>query len=224
MGDMVPANASSAGALIAVQQEASKEIAAQCTGGKFLPQLRLTNPKSKAVEDGEIKPYQYVLMVDSEIEEDFGQTLDIFVCAMRNRASREIDGETYISFDQTSEFYQHCLAASEAKERAGQPLAGRELLVFLPDIGVFATFLFGNKTMRRTANSKFRNIVGKNVSCFVKDIPKLGYKTVGLRVHREGDMSADDLPLEALKSALTIFGDMTEKLPGEAADGGDDDR
>lgn len=218
----------SAGALIAQQQEAAALITKDCTGGKFLPQLRMSNSQSEYVKSGEVKPDQFVIIIDSEVDQDLGDEIYFFVCAIRNRSSKEIEGETYISFDAESDFYKEALAASENGDRTA--LAGRELLVYIPEIDIFVTFFFGNKTMRRTANSKFKSIVGKFCKCYPKQIttkargkkPSNTYKSPTLKVGVEG-FEIDDFDPDALNRAITKFNETEDKLP-EVEDDEQDDR
>lgn len=213
-------------ALIKLSQETSAPVVADCTGGNFLPQLRMTAPMTKQVKAGEVKPNQFVIFVDGKIEEVFGDSVDVFICGVRNRASCKIDGETYVSFDPESAFYAQCLADSENKVKEKDPLAGRELLVYIPDSEdyQFATFLFGNPSMRNTSKRRFKGIVGKFATCFPDPVKaKSGheYETPGFKFHKD-KMSADDLPFAELELAMAKFDDKKDKLPEEDDDEQDD--
>jgi hypothetical protein len=219
--------------LIKAQQEAAAPLVVGCTGGKFLPQMRLTNPKSGCVESGEVAPYQFVKIVDSEVDHVYGAEVDGYVCAVRNRASKELGGETFISFDPSTDFYKECLVSSEGGDRTA--LAGRELLIYIPETDDFVTFLFGNKTMRRTADSKFKGIVGKSATIFAKQIVikdkvnrKTGetikgttYKSPNFRFFKKGEgFATEDLQevFGELQAAIAKFKETEDKLPEQDDD------
>jgi hypothetical protein len=231
MSSLVPTTAA---ALIASQQQASVAVVSDCTGGMFLPQLRMTSPKSAAVEAEEVAAYRFVKIVDSEVDHVYGEQVDLLICGVRNRASREIDGEQFISFDPESDFYKECLALNEGGDRSA--LAGRELLVYAPDTGDFLTFFFGNKTMRRTAQGQFKGIVGKFGTAYAKlitikdrvvkgkTIKGTTYKSPKFKFHDGNDtFSADDLDFSDLQLAIQKFEDRKDKLP-EFDDDEQDDR
>jgi hypothetical protein len=115
----------------------------------FLPRIQLMGSNTQAVKEGKFPMGHYALIKGRANFVDLGSTVHMVPVAWRPKAL-EINGDTVISnFQHGSPEFKRIQAQSAVAESGC--MYGAEYLVYIPEQSCWATFFFGNKTMRNVA-------------------------------------------------------------------------
>ena len=128
---------------------------------KYLPRLKLMTAASKQCKDGDFPINMFALIRDQDHQE-VGASLDGFVCAWRPKALDMSGSEVITVYDlkkdsdgkPTGEYLRIQL---KSEEKDSMCMVGPEFLVWIPEVGVFATYFMGSKTARRES----KNVKGR---------------------------------------------------------------
>lgn len=119
------------------------------SSGNFLPRLQLMNSGSDPVKLGKINQGHYGLVRSKDTVEDLTREAPVLAFAWRPKAL-DMSGDTVISVfnPKSAEFLR---IQNKSEEQNSRCMYGPEFLVWVPSVESWATFFFGNPTMRRVA-------------------------------------------------------------------------
>lgn len=146
--------------------------------GIFLPRIQLIGTNSKLFKRGAYKTLGGYLIIQNKetIVADLTESFNCLVLGWRPKALR-------IAGDETKGFYNpHSPLFKKVEEEANKKvmgcLYGPEYLVYCPECQQFATFFFGNPTMRRAAPF-MRPLIGRAATVRSELIEKTQYSWHG---------------------------------------------
>ena len=138
------------GGLAPVQTESAlstKEM--KDVGNKYLGYIQLLSSSAKPVKSGKAPMGQYGYFAGSEFKQALGDTFVCVIVAIRKTAMRF--GDTPETFhDPSSEAYKEIEAIAARGGMSGCS-EGPEYLCYIPSIGKWAHYLFGNASHKRSA-------------------------------------------------------------------------
>jgi hypothetical protein len=140
----------------------------------FPPRLQLFGAKSDACAEGKINIGRYGLVEDQEIT-DVGDALDCVILAFRGKAFNKSGEDVIVDYDPNSKIYNEIVTMAQKEGFGSGCMYGLELLLYLPDQDVFATFHFSSKSARRESK-KVAPLIGKGMTLKCKLIEFKGYK------------------------------------------------
>lgn len=140
----------------------------------YLPRLQLFDSNSGAVKEGKINIGNYGLAHNNNVT-DLGKECRIFVLSMRFKAM-DLNNGVKSWFNPALADFKRVKARSEGQNTGC--LCGPEFLVYVPELGKFATFFMSSKTMRREAPN-VRELLGKAALLRARMIDKKPYKWWG---------------------------------------------
>lgn len=124
---------------------------AAASSSTFLPRLQLLTSNSEKCKTGEFPTNHYALVQDQKFD-DLGKSVDILLVTWRPKAL-EVGNDAVISvFDPNNDEFQRIQERS-LKENNSGCMFGPEFLVWVPQVGKFATFFMGTKSARREAGN-----------------------------------------------------------------------
>jgi len=117
-------------------------------GADYLPRFQLFSSKSDACAEGKIVGGHYGLVKD-DIITDLGAEISVLVVSWRAKAVQTGGEALIIDYDHNSAMF------NDIKTRSGEQdsgcMYGPEFLLWLPELGTFATYHMNSKTARREA-------------------------------------------------------------------------
>ena len=153
----------------------SDEFNAIVSGGDFLARFQLFGSKTDAVAEGKIPVAHYGLVKGDDIM-DLGLEVDVVIITWRSKAV-QIKPEFVVSHTVKSELFQKIKAMSTVKDSGC--MYGPELLLWLPEAGVFAVYHMNSMTARREFKSTVCKLIGKAATFKVHLIDNKRYKWHG---------------------------------------------
>jgi hypothetical protein len=145
-------------------------------GGDYLPRVQLFGSNSDLVKQGKFPMAHYGLVRSKDVLIDIGDAFDSVPVSWRPKAMRIGADEVLNYFDSERDEFKKIMEESEGKDSGC--MYGPEFLIWLPNQKEFATFFFGNPTMRREAPN-FKALMGKAATCKVKFIQTKQYSWHG---------------------------------------------
>ncbi len=172
--------------------------------GDFLPRVMVMQGLSRPVIAEKIKAGNFGLVEgDKENPKDLGEVFDAFVIHVRAKAMY-VEGETIVDdvYDHTDPVFERIRNATKAEGEAN--MYGAEFLIYLLKEKKFATFFYGNPTLRREIGTT-KGMVGKPVTFLKKKISAKGKTWYGLTTTACVSTYADGPTNDALKAEIERF-------------------
>lgn len=191
----------------------------------YLPRVMVMQALSRPVTAEKIKAGNFGLVAgDKENPKDLGEIFDAFVITARPKAMY-VEGETIVDdvYKMDDPVFQRIRVAAETKVDGEANMYGAEFLLYLLKEKCFATFFYGNATLRREIGTT-KGLAGKAVSFMKRKIGPIKGKTwYGLTTlacstpYAEGP-TATDLQAEVSKF-LNATGKRREAAPAVVVGG-----
>lgn len=118
------------------------------TGTEYLKRLQLVT-KGKLVDQGLVKPGHYAIPISDSEATDLGDSVDILVLAVRNKALDTNENPPVASYDAESDLYKQIVEAASQKDSGC--MWGCSFLVYERTSGQFLEFFMGNASGRQEA-------------------------------------------------------------------------
>lgn len=144
----------------------------ELTKTSFIPRLQLCGGNSEAVKEGKIPIKHYALATTKDDLRDLGETVDVIPLALRMCAVRIAGDQVTSYYDHNSPEFKQVIVDSEQPD--SRCMYGPQFLLWVPAVGEFCTFLFGNKSTRREARN-LRPLMGKGATLKTKFIKTAKY-------------------------------------------------
>lgn len=129
--------------------------------GDFLPRVQLFGSNSAAVKDEKIGQGRFGFVKGDDIV-DLGKAVNVLPLSYRFKAMDISDRENIINVhDPDSEEFQRIKASSD--EQDSGCMWGVEYLIWVPEVGEFATIFLNSKSSRREAKP-LRGMLGKGTT------------------------------------------------------------
>lgn len=188
----------------------NKALDALATG--YLPRVMVMQGLSKPVIDEKIKAGQFGLVKDDKNNPvDLGEVFDAFVIQVRPKAMY-VENESIIDdvYDFADPVFTRIKNDAETKTAGEANMYGAEFLLYLLKEKTFATFFYGNPTMRREIGTT-KGLLGKPVTFQKKKITAKGKTWYGLTTFGCQTPYSDGPSKEDLQSQITKFQNPTAK-------------
>lgn len=199
--------------VLAIKTTPDIELAEVIGSQGFLPGLRFHSAMSDAAKEGTVGVNTFGIVENNEIE-DLGQSVEVLPIAYRHTAISKDNDEVSVSHDYASAEFTRIRENSESadQETRNGNLWGPEFLVWIPDVGKFATFLFGSKSARFEA-PKMDKCRKSGTGCVLKPRKIVGKKHTWFiaGVHEISTLTGDAPDRESLSEVVSNF--MNPKSP-----------
>lgn len=129
----------------------------------FLPRLQLCGSNSTLVKEEKIAIAHYAIVAGKNDFRDLGKSVDLIPLSIRFVAVRMADGQVATFYDPQSDDFKQ--VQEESSQQDSMCMYGPQFLVWIPQAGEFASFLFGSKSTRQEAR-KMRPFLGR--ACTLK--------------------------------------------------------
>lgn len=132
-------------------QKYTEQDAEAISGGGFLPRLQVMGSNTDLVKEGKCTMGVHALVFTKDRFTELGKEVPFLSLTFRTKALRiPKDGSNPMSyFDRNTAEFKKVMVDSVAPNSGC--MFGPEFLIWLPNPGAFATYFFGNPTMRRSA-------------------------------------------------------------------------
>lgn len=174
--------------------------------GDFLPRVMLMQALSRPVTAEKIKAGNFGLVSnDKENPQDLGEVFDAFVIHVRAKAMY-VEGETIVDdvYDTTDPIFSRIRQDANAKVDGEANMYGAEFLLYLLKEKKFATFFYGNGTLRREIGTT-KGMCGKAVTFQKKKITAKGKTWFGITTFVCVTPYADGPSTDELKTEVERF-------------------
>lgn len=129
------------------------DLANRYKSSSFIKRLQLVT-KGKLVDQGLVKPGHWVVPVSEEEVTDLGESVEVLILAVRDKALDTNDKPPVASFDPNSDLFKDICHRAGTKDSGC--MYGPSFLVYERTTGQFLEVFFGNASGRQEAGNVFQ--------------------------------------------------------------------